>query len=54
MSDPGLPCWGQGVVGTGSKGLHSWAAAMEKTESSLTLSSPSSPKMGLALSPRME
>lgn len=43
MSDYGLPCWG---VVAGSKGFHSWAAALEKTEGSLTLSSPSSPKNG--------
>lgn len=50
MSDHGLPCW----RATGTKGFNSYSAAMEKTEASLTLASPSSPKMGLALSPRME
>jgi len=42
MSDHGLPCWGV----AGSKGFDSWAAALEKTEASLALSSPSSPKTG--------
>lgn len=50
MPDHGLPCW----RAAGSKAFDSRPAAMEETEASLTLASPSSPKTGLALSPRME
>ena len=50
ISDHGFPCW----RAAGTKGFNSCSAAMEKTVASRTLASHSSPKMGLALSPRME
>ena len=42
------------IRAAGTKGFNSCSAAMEKTVASRTLASHSSPKMGLALSPRME
>ena len=50
IPDHGFPGW----RAAGTKGFNSCSAALEKTVASQTLASHSSPKMGLALSPRME